>query len=282
MRKVLAAIVLLLSLLPVAFADGGMRNCLPVGDLREETLAFRDGEKLDFSVHYKWGAINADVARAQLSLEKTTMNGQSVFHAAISGRVLKFYEMFFKVRESLDSWFSTDTFVPLRFNRDSREGNYTLTNRSSFAWHGGVGVVTANMKTSRKGHFSFQKEIGACTLDIPTMFFLLRNVDMSRIEKDKSYPLSFIMDSDVYTLHFRYLGDEEKNIPEVGKVSCMKFGFEVVAGDVFSGDSDLYCWLSDDGNRIPVYFSAPLKIGEVRGRLIEYSGLKHPFKALRK
>lgn len=272
-------ILVLLSCLP-SFAGNDKRTCLPVKDLSENHRAFGDRENLSYKLHYKWGMINADVADAYMKVDTTTMNGKKVFHAMISGQTQKFYDNFFKVRETLDSWFTCDGFSPVRFKRISKEGSYWLNNNSSFVWYKDKGVVTANMETSRKGQFSLQKELTSCTLDIPTMFYLLRNIDLTGVEVGKRYPLSFIMDDDVYTLHCVYFGKETKNVSGLGRVKCLKFGFEVVAGDVFSGDSDLLCWISDDDNRIPVYFSAPLKIGQFKGRLESYEGLKHPFSSL--
>ena len=39
-------------------------------------------------------------------------------------------------------------------------------------------------------------------------------------------------------------------------------------------------WISDDENRIPVYFEAPLLVGNATGRITSVKGLKHPFTSL--
>ena len=39
-------------------------------------------------------------------------------------------------------------------------------------------------------------------------------------------------------------------------------------------------WVSDDANRLPVYFEAPLLVGTATGRMIGYDGLRYPFEAL--
>lgn len=280
MKKFLAIYIFAIMLAMPSFANDDKRKCIPTNNLNENTASFASGENIKYDVYYKWGLVNAAVAQAYMKVDTTILNGEKVWHTIISGRVLKFYETFFKVRETLEAWFTMDTFSPLRFHRESREGSYSLSNHSSFIWHENSGVVTANIETSRKGQFSLQKELTNCTLDIPTMFYLLRNVDVSKLAIGKSYPLSFIIDDDVYTLHCVYMGKEVKDVSGIGNVRCLKLGFEVVAGDVFSGDSDLLCWLTDDENRIPVLFKAPLKIGEVKGRLKTYEGLKHPFNAL--
>ena len=109
---------------------------------------------------------------------------------------------------------------------------------------------------------------------------LLRNIDTEKLEEGKDYPMTFAVDDDVYTLHFRYLGKENKYIDGIGSIRCLKLSFEVVSGEVFSGESDLYGWFSDDENRIPVWFTAPLKIGKVQGRLRSYSELRNPFSSI--
>ncbi len=61
---VFAARVMLSSVPAFAAGEG---KCIPVRIL-EENLAFKGGEKLVFTIHYKWGLINADVARPLLRL----------------------------------------------------------------------------------------------------------------------------------------------------------------------------------------------------------------------
>ena len=57
-------------------------------------------------------------------------------------------------------------------------------------------------------------------------------------------------------------------------------GVKCYEGEAFDGESSLYAWITDDGNRIPIYFVAPLKIGQVRGRLYSADGLKHEFSSV--
>ena len=39
-------------------------------------------------------------------------------------------------------------------------------------------------------------------------------------------------------------------------------------------------WISDDDNRLPVYFEAPILVGLATGRMNSCEGLKYPFTAL--
>ena len=267
-----AALTLLLSAAAIPVYG---QKCIPV-NLDKNNLAFKGGEKLVFAIHYKWGPVNADVAQATIRLDSTRLNGKKVYHGSLSGNTQKIYEHVFKVREHMDSWFTCDGLKPVKFTRDAREGNYWSTNFYTYSGN----QINATINTSRKGEFNVTLPMDNCTFDLPLMYYVMRNMDVSKLKVGGRYPMTFACDSHVRTLHFVYLGKENRKVRGMGTVRCLKFGFEVVKGEVFSGDSNLYAWFTDDANKIPVYFVAPLKLGEVRGRLYSSSGVRHPFTSI--
>ena len=250
-------------------------KCLPV-KLDKESLAFQGGEKLVFTIHYKFGLINADVAQATLKLDETVLNGQNCYHGSLKGKTQKIYETVFKLKEDFDCWFTTDGFKPVRFTRDCREGNYWCTNLYTYA----SDHINAQINNSRKGEFTVELPLDDCTYDIASMFFIIRNMDVSKLKAGGRYPMTYACDHHIRNIYFRYFGVEERKVSGKGVVRCHKFGFEMPKGETFDGESSLYAWLTDDDNRIPVYFVAPLKIGQVRGRLNDATGLKHPFSSI--
>lgn len=243
-------------------------------------FSFQDGETLKYSVHYKWGVINADVANAAMTVKSENLDGRQVFHASLGGKTQKMYKTFFTVVETVDSWFTQDDVQQLKCVRHSREGGYWLNSTTRYSRSGDEVHAKSDIESSRKGMFERSATVDTSTFDVTTMIFRLRNMDIAGMEIGKSMPLRFIMDGKVYSLHFTYLGKEVRSVGDLGKVRCLKVGFEVVKGETFSGDSDLYCWFSDDDNRIPVRFTAPLKIGQVKGRLTSFSGLRHDFTSM--
>jgi hypothetical protein len=48
---------------------------------------------------------------------------------------------------------------------------------------------------------------------------------------------------------------------------------------VFYGEK-IYMWFSDDQNRLPLYFSAPVTIGSINGRVSKITGVKYPITSL--
>ena len=273
--KHLPGLVALMLLLSAAAVPVYGQKCIPV-NLNKDKLAFKGGEKLVFTIHYKWGIVNADVAQAIIKLDSTRLNGKKVYHGSLSGNTQKIYEQVFKVREHMDSWFTCDGFDPVKFTRDAREGNYWCTNLYTYSGS----QINATIHNSRKGEFNVTLPKDNCTFDLPLMYYVMRNMDVSKLKVGGRYPMTFACDSHVRTLSFVYLGKENRKVRGMGTVRCLKFGFDVVKGEVFSGDSKLYAWFTDDANKIPVYFVAPLKLGEVRGRLYSSSGVRHPFTSI--
>ncbi len=255
-------------------------NCIPVTSLSEKDLAYRAGERLEYVLHYKWGAINSDVAKASVNLDSATLNGKPVFHCSVFGRTAKFYDMFFKVREDFQSWFTREGIVPMKFVRDSREGGYYSKNTYHYIWEpDGNHHINALLETSRKPEYSVELPLSGCTYDLPALFFMARNMDFNKVKPNVKYPMTFVIDDDIYNVYFIWLGREKKYVKGVGTVKTMKFAAKLIAGEVFGSDSDMFVWISEDKNRIPIFFEAPIKYGVVTGRLNGWSKLKHPFDA---
>lgn len=257
-------------------------SCIPVRTVAEEELAYQAGERLHFTLHYEWGAIRSDVATATVSLDSQTLNGQDVFHVKVDGRTTKLYDFFFKIREDFQSWFTRDGLKPLKFTRDTREGRYRATNEYIYDWNAAQPQISADVYSSSKGKGRRQLELplDPCTFDLPALFFYARNMNFDVVEPGRKYPMTFAIDDEIYHVYFILHGRETIDVKGLGKVKTIKFAAKLVAGEIFTGETDMMIWVSDDDNRVPVCFEAPILVGVGAGRLQEYSGLKHPFTAL--
>ena len=87
--SIMAVAALLVACVTLGAADN--KKCLPV-NLNKDQLAFKGGEILVFTIHYKFGLINADVAQATLRLDETVLNGQNCYHGSLKGKTQKIYE----------------------------------------------------------------------------------------------------------------------------------------------------------------------------------------------
>lgn len=258
-------------------ADTASGGCIPVRSLAEDSLAYRAGEHLKFTVHYNWGAINSDVGWATVDLDTLTLNGEKVFQCIVYGRTIRWYDLLFKVREDFRSWFTVDGLRPVKFTRDTHEGKYAATNLYHYMWNGTEPYIEADVYSTSSGQRQKQLPLTPCTYDLPALFFLARNMDFDNVEPGVRYPMTFAIDDDIYDVYFILIGRETKKIKGIGTVKTVKFAAKLLAGEVFTGEEDMLIWVTDDDNRLPVLFEAPILVGTASGRLSEYSGLKHPF-----
>lgn len=250
---------------------------IPVRTTSKENLAYRAGEKIKYMIHYDWGLVSTDVGWGQASLSECVYDGKECFRADVEGQTGKIWDKLFRVREKFSSTFTADGLVPQRFTRDTHEGGYEARNTYVYRWDEATPYIDADVYSSHGGQKSLHLPLDHNTYDLPALFYLARNMDFDKVEPGVRHPMTFAIDDDVYHVHFVLYGREKKKVKGLGTIDTIRFSAKLVAGEVFTGEQDMMIWVSDDENRLPVYFEAPIWIGKVNGRLIEYSGLRHKF-----
>lgn len=285
--KIITGILILLCTLAVPSAmraqEDSVRtatSCVPIRDIAEKGLAYKAEEKMDFTMHYTWGMIDSDVGSATVNLDTVRFNGEKAFLCSVYGKTTRMYDLFFKVREDFKSWFSVDGLRPLKFTRDTFEGKYVARNTYIYDWNAADPHIIADVYSSSRGQRNMELPLTPCTFDLPALFFFARNIDMEKVEPGKRYPMTFAIDDDIYNVYFIFYGPETIKVKGLGTVKTIRFAAKLLAGEVFTGEEDMMIWISDDENRVPVYFEAPILVGTASGRMSGCSGLKYPFSAL--
>lgn len=255
-------------------------GCIPVRTVSGDECAYASGEHLRFTMHYDWGAVNTDVGWATVDLDTLTFNGTKSFHVKVFGRTHNLYDFFFRVREDFQSWFSYDGLKPLKFTRKTQEGRYRANNFYHYDWNDQDPHIDADCYSTSSGQRYPQIPLTKCTFDLPALFFFARNMDFDNVEPGVRYPMTFAIDDEVYNVYFILYGRETIDVEDFGRVKTIKFAAKLLAGEVFTGEEDMMIWVTDDENRVPVLFEAPILVGTASGRLESFSGLKHPFTSL--
>lgn len=279
------AILVLLCLAAVSAPQYAQENsvsasCIPVRTVSDSDLAFAHGEQATFILHYEWGMLDSDVGSATVRLDSLTYNGEKAYRCTMHGRTTRIYDLFFKVREDFQAWFTRDGIKPLKFYRHSQEGDYEAKNLYVYDWNAAEPVIRADLYTSKVGASTVDIPLTPCTFDLPTLFYFARNMDFDVIEPGKKHPMTFAIDEDVFNVYFILHGRETVRVPGIGNVKTIRFGAKLLEGEVFKGEADMTIWVSDDDNRLPVLFEAPLLVGTAKGRMTSYKNLKYPFDSL--
>ena len=266
--------VLLVGIGLSAFAQG--TKCLP--SRTDGVEPFKAGEKIVFNISYNWHAVQTDVAKGTLTAKQETLNGEKVWHTSMSMQTAPFFDVFFKIREKFDSWFALKGVEPRKFYRDSREGDYHAIN--DYVYDRRSGVIHAKLEYWDKDKSTVDIPYGDCTYDVTALFYFARRMVFAKMKPGTVHKISIAIDKDVLQVNLTYRGKENKYVKGIGTIAAHKVGISLKKGDVFEGNEDAILWFSDDDNRIPIAFMAPLKVGAMNGRLASYEGLAHDFTAL--
>lgn len=273
----------LLNLFTMRTQEDSVKNtssCVPIKDIKKNEIAFDAGEKMEFTMHYEWGIIDSDIGTATVTLDTVQIDGQKAFLCSAQGKTTRLYDLFFKVREDFKSWFTVDGLKPLMFTRNTQEGKYIAKNTYVYDWNASQPHIVADVYSSSSGQRYLELPLTPCTYDLPALFFFARNIDLENIEIGKRYPMTFAIDDDIFNVYFIFHGPETIKVKGLGTVKTIRFAAKLLAGEVFTGEEDMMIWISDDENRVPVYFEAPILVGTASGRMKSWSGLKYPFTAL--
>jgi hypothetical protein len=112
--------------------------------------------------------------------------------------------------------------------------------------------------------------------DVISGVYYVRNIDFDKYEINDTIPIRMIIDNEIFELYIRYLGKEILKTHNKQIFNTIKFSALLIEGTIFRGGEDLYVWVSDDLNRIPILVEAKILIGSVKATLRSTENLKFP------
>lgn len=235
--------------------------------------AFTTGESICYEVSYTWFFIWTDVGEACFKVDSDNRFGKTMLHLKATGKSYPFYDWFFKVRDLYESWVDPVTITPYYYNRNIYEGGFTKENEYWFNQPGD----SVKIRVRRKGgpnRFVSVKSPG-CLFDVVSAIYYSRCLNFPGIKPGTVFTVNILMDEEVFNVKYRFIGKEVRKISGIGKVPCLKFQVDLVAGDIFSTDQKLLIWVTDDANRLPVYIESPIRVGSIQAQIKSYYGLRH-------
>jgi hypothetical protein len=106
--------------------------------------------------------------------------------------------------------------------------------------------------------------------------YFARTLDLAHMKPDEKVPVTVIIDDAVFPIYIKSLGKEIVETKEGKKYHCIKFTAKMVQGTIFRGDEDIFVWVTDDDNKIPVYIEAKILVGTVKAYIKEIRGTRNP------
>ncbi|MFP4018469.1 MAG: DUF3108 domain-containing protein [Bacteroidales bacterium] len=238
---------------------------------------FQPGEKVRYVLTYNWFLAWTDVGEVTFEVMNDNIFGQEAYHLQGKGKTYRFYDWFYQVRDTYESWVDPSTLQPLYYKRDVNNDGYKIDIKYRYNWKDSLAYMES--EKTRKPFSRDTLKIPQCTNDVMSLIYYARNIDFSQYDINEKIPLNLLLDTELEKVYIRYKGKEVKKVRKLGKFKCIKFTGYLVKGDIFDGGEDLEVWVTDDENRIPVWIESPIKVGKIKARLIEHEGLKYDIKS---
>ena len=223
-------------------------------------VAFRDGEKLVFTV--KYGIVSA--AEATLEAKSSSMNGRSAWNLSTDARTYPFFDAFFKVRDRVDSWWDKETLLPIKYTKNLQEGKYRQRRIHTFDHSNNT---TNYQKYSfRQGIYkSEDMKMLANSQEVLSAFYHVRNQNLKPKQR-----LRVNITSDGRTMNTEIIVHRREKVKTIfGDINCLVIEPKLISGAVFKQTGRIIIWITDDAYKIPVKMESAVSFGSFVAELKE-------------
>ncbi|NJK86253.1 MAG: DUF3108 domain-containing protein [Bacteroidales bacterium] len=239
-------------------------------------INFKAGEKLTYVVSYNWFVIFTEVGEADFTVENAKIGDRPCLHILALGKTYPSWDWFFKVRDRYETWVEPATLKPYYFKRQVREGGYEIDYKDVFNRQKKYAISRHVVNKSPEKRDTIA--ISNCTFDVISVLYYARTLDYTKLKPGNKVDFSILLDRKIEHVNFSFKGIENIKVKKIGDVECIKLGVSLVAGTVFKEGDEMYIWISNDKNHIPVYMETPIIVGSVKVKLLSFEGLKYPLK----
>jgi hypothetical protein len=216
--------------------------------------AFGTGERLEFSVGY--GIIKAGTAVMEIP-EIVKFNGRKCYHIVSTAQSNKFFSVFFKVDDRVESFMDVHELYSHRYDKHLREGKFK---------------ADISMVFDQKNHLALYNDsqdtfsVPAYVQDVLSAFYYVRTQDL---KVGSSIFVDNHTDKKNYPLEVKVLRKEKIEVP-AGSFDCVVVEPILKASGIFKHKGKLTVWLTDDEFKMPVLMKSKVVIGSISTELTSY------------
>jgi hypothetical protein len=216
--------------------------------------AFGVGERLEFSVGY--GVIKAGTAVMEIP-EITKLDGRKCYRIVSTAKSNKFFSVFFKVDDRVESFMDVHGLCSLRYDKHLREGSFSTDVSMVFDQVNNLAVYDAGKDTF---------EVAQYAQDVLSAFYFVRT---QKLTVGKSLFVDNHTDKKNYPLEVKVLRKERIKV-EAGEFDCLVVKPILQTPGIFEQKGSLTVWLTDDEIKMPVLMKSKVVIGSISTELISY------------
>lgn len=228
--------------------------------LNSETseLPFKIGEKLIFQVNY--GILNGGTFTMSIA-EDDSISDHKCYHIRSTTKTNKFFDMFYKVRDEIDSYWDVEKLVSRKYVKKLSEGHY-----KQYRIHHYFPEDTLTQYVKHRKGKTIKKEFKCLpnAQDALSIFYYIRLHDL---KVGNSIYVNVTADGRNYVTKVM-IEKKEKLKTIFGKKDCYKVHPVLEEGEtIFKQTGEMYVWFTADEFKIPVKLVSEVKYGKFSFRL---------------
>lgn len=220
-------------------------------------------ETLRYVISYKWGLIHKDAGEATLSLRR---HGDR-YDVMLAAKTKPWADKVYRVRDTLHGSIRVRDLKPLSYTKITHEKDKYA--RDEIRYNISGASTTGHVRKYRIKNGAPQTTENTLSAsgpvyDMLSVFYYLRKLDYSQLNKNKIYTATVFSGSRKETVRIRSLGLEKIKLKDKTEREAyhIRFNFTSKGGKKTSDDIDT--WISTDQAHIPLYLVGRLPVGEVR------------------
>ena len=230
--------------------------------LKKEPV-FQAGEVLQYKL--KYGFITAAEGTLKVLNSDLKFGDKPTYKLVVDARTSGTFDIFYKIRDHYDSYIDKTTLTPYFYQENVREASYKRQDKARF-------TQETRKVVSNRGTFTAPTDQ---TFDLVSAYYFARSLEISKMKIGDQFKLNYFLGDNIHQLEIKYVGKEVVD-SKLGKIRCLKFSPSIDPGRIFRKDSNLYLWITDDGNRVPVKAQVEIIVGAVTMEIKSAEGLKYP------
>jgi hypothetical protein len=239
---------------------------------------FRPGEVVTYKGYYNLGKVWLYAGDVEFSVSDSKYQSRPALHFNVVGNSQPSYDWIYKVRDRFQSYVDPETFLPVWAERNTSEKKYLA--HETYTFTAGARRLLCSVENSDTPFYRDTIYSKEPVLDLLTAIYYCRTIDFEKYKPSDKIPIKVVVDGKIYPLYLRYIGKEiVKNHDDDRTFRCIKFAAMVIEGTIFKAGENMFIWVTDDMNRIPVKVEAKILIGSVKAHLNTVSGLRSELKS---
>lgn len=208
--------------------------------------AYGVGEKLSFDV--KYFGVTAGIAILEVKGIEN-YNNRQVYHIDATARTAPFFESFYRVKDVISTYMDVMGLFSWKYSKKLEEGGYRNTTVMEFDHEKGTAVKNNGDKC----------EIKPFVQDVLSEFYYFRNIFTGQDEVKIDVASDECKSYQIVVKKLRY----EKITIDAGEFDCVVVQPFLKYEGIFRQKGDIWIWLTNDKNLMPVMIKSQIAIGTI-------------------